>query len=465
MSLFKYTVTNKEGRRLSGTIEANSELLARKELNDMGFSILDFSEFKEDPSILKTDGHEKFEFEAIDVHSKIVKGTIPALNIDVASKRLKNEYDLTVLAIWKENANPADIEKAKQEGKIVLQNFLDEIAKKKLEESAPHTDEKEQEFVKEKVETLMKKVLILLQKYDKEFDNDIKNEINKKIDKLLRIKNSNNTDYIQSTAKELLSYIESQTKTLEEKGYHDKKIELKMETGSLLDELKKTQSPKTLSKDITSKIEKWQNKYKRKSEIQNSIFTKYLTKIFDYIGEKLKTPEEIKKINDEISAYKKQRFDLIKLIFKEPAKEYRNKILSNIKLINEKIKTAKDKRKVLKGASAPTQKQPDETTQSKTQIKENIFSEISTLSGFILSVYLSYYFLAYLIGTEKIFEIQKLKGLEINPNGIFKYMLVCFFLIHCGISLKQNYFEKNKFAGPIITTISILLILLTIFNL
>ncbi len=462
MSLFKYTVTNKEGKRLSGTIEANSELLARKELNDMGFSILDFSEYTEDLSKLKSEGHEKFEFEAIDIHSKIVKGTIPALNIDVASKRLKNEYDLTVLAIWKENSTPEEIEKAKNQGKIILQNFLDEMAKKKMEVSEATKDEKEQEFVKEKVETVLKKVLILLQKYDKEFENDTKSEINKKIDKLLRIKNSNNTEYIQITAKELLTFIESQTKILEEKGYHDKKIELKMETGSLLDELKKTQSPKTLSEDITSKIENWQKKYKQKAAISNNIFTKTITSFFDFIQEKLKTPKEIQEIKGEISAYKKQRFDLIKLIFKEPAKEYRNKIISNIKSVNEKIKESKEKIKAIKENRPETKKATlPETTN---RLKDDIISELTALSGFILAVYLTYYFLAYMIGTEKIFGLENTKGFQINQNGIFKFMLVAFFLIHSAFSLKKNYFEKNKIATIILSFITPILIIITLFN-
>lgn len=463
MSLFKYTVTNKEGRRLSGTIEATTELLARKELNNMDFSILEFSEIPQETLNKLTEGHEKFEFEAIDIHSKIVKGTIPALNIEVASKRLKNEYDLTVLAIWKENSSPEEIEKAKEEGKLNLKKFLDELSQKKLETNKSTETQENQEFVKLKVDTILKKVLVLLQKFDKEFEGDVKNEINKKIDKVLRIKNSTNTEYILSSAKELLSFIEEQTNILEKKGFHDKRIELKLETNSLLNELKKNQKPQSLKEDINSKIEKWQKKYKVKNELSRNFFTKFISNLLNFILKALESPEEIAKIKEEIIFYKKQRLEFFKLIFKEPTKEYRKKLFVNIRAINQKIKSSKEKIKELKGK---IKKESISSTPKDNEIKlsSNIINELTTLSGFIIGTYLIYYFLIILIDTENIFNLRGLKGFEINPNGIFKYLLIIFFLSHSAFAIKSNFFKSNKIASLIILLITPFLILLSIYN-
>lgn len=459
MSLFKYTVTNKEGKKLSGTIEAVSEILARQELNDLGFSILDFSEITNIESETK-EGHEKFEFEAIDIHSKIVKGTIPAVNIVVASKRLKTEYDLTVLAIWKENSKPEEIEKAKNEGKIKLQNFLEQLSQEKTSSEQAQSNSSEQVFIKEKVDYILKKVLNLLKKFDTEFDPETKNEINKKIDKLLRIKNSNNTEYISITAKELLSYIESQAKSLEEKGYHDKRIELKLETSSLLDELKKTQAPKTLKEDLSSKLKKWQKKHQITDPNNANFFNKLINKFVVFTNKVFYINPEIQVLNDEISVLKKQRFDLFKLIFKEPTKEYRNRLITNIKTISTTIKGIKGKIKTIKKGQKSVEKKEDT---SKIQITNETIEEINILSGFILFIYLAYYFIAHLLTVEEIFTTPP-NGFNLFQDNIFKYMISIIFIIHALSSIKINFFPKNKIINISFPLIGILLIVLTLLN-
>ncbi|MBD3360225.1 hypothetical protein GF366_00315, partial [Candidatus Peregrinibacteria bacterium] len=94
MAIFKYTVANKEGKKLSGTVEAPDEQTARNELNNLGFSILTLEETKEAPP--ETEHMTKYEFEAVDKNSKLVTGSIPAENKEEAFKKLTEEYLLTV---------------------------------------------------------------------------------------------------------------------------------------------------------------------------------------------------------------------------------------------------------------------------------------------------------------------------------------------------------------------------------
>ena len=70
MAIFKYSVANTEGKKLSGTVEAPDESTARTELNNLGFSILLLQETFEQP---KLDASlSKFVFEAIDKNSKLI---------------------------------------------------------------------------------------------------------------------------------------------------------------------------------------------------------------------------------------------------------------------------------------------------------------------------------------------------------------------------------------------------------
>jgi len=458
MSLYKYTVTNKDGKKLSGTIEASSEMLARKELNDLGFSILDFALTAPEENIQK-EGSIKFEFEAIDNHSKIVKGTIPSQSAEIASKRLKNEYDLTLLAIWEKNASEEEIAKAKKNGQENLKIYLEELAKEKEKIDSQKGSSKEQIYIKDKVDFILKQVLILLKKFDEEFSTETKTEINKKIDKLLRIKNSSNTEYIQITAKDLLTYIEAQAKTLEDKGYQNKKIELKLETSSLLDQLKKTQAPPSIKEDLNQKLIKWQERNRKNNKFK--FLNKFIDKTIILLNKSSSNNINIQEKKKEITNLKSQRFDLIKLIFKEPTKEYRNKIIENIKAINQKIKSLKNEIKSIKKVDTNALPKNENNTNNFLQ---DIHTEISTLTGYILFVYLSYYFIAILFTNNKFFGIKAPKGFYILENNLFKNMLIIFFIIHINTAINTNFFSKNKLSNILSPIIAIFLIIITILN-
>src|SRR3989338_1236650 len=166
MPNYKYIVGNNEGKKLSCTVEAENELTARTELNNLGFSILSLHETDEKP---KTDTTlKKFIFEAIDKNSKIITGTIPSKSEETALNKLQTEYTLNVTAIWTENATEMEIEEARRKGSSRLQQFLAEKQKiQKSQQPEIKTDnleeQKKEEAIKAKIEYTLQEVTKILQ--------------------------------------------------------------------------------------------------------------------------------------------------------------------------------------------------------------------------------------------------------------------------------------------------------------
>ena len=319
MPTYKYTVANQDGKKLSGTVVAPNESLARKELNNLGFSILSLKESKEQN---EDNQSNKFIFEAIDKTGKQVHGSIASKQKEAAFKRLHLEYNLTVTAIWPESANEEQIKTARSEGTSQLQNRLAQeiTAKNQATEVKNLAEQQKQNIVKNKIDFVLDKINKLLADFQETIDEDQKSEINKKIDKLLRIKNSTNLDYIIKTTEDLLNFIQEQEKSLREKGLHDERIKLKMETKKLMKELNKSEKAESLSEDIVKKINTWQKTKKSKS--------KTVDKSLEAIKGYFTTPPEIKVAKEKISSYNKQIREFIPLYFQrtDPRIQSKSKI-------------------------------------------------------------------------------------------------------------------------------------------
>lgn len=465
MPIFKYTVANKEGKKLSGTVETESELSARNELNNLGFSILELSQLQEqEPSgpVVETTGIvKKFAFEAVDKNSKLITGTIPSINEEEAFKRLETEYSLTVSAIWPEKAGNEEITEARKKGtaalreKLKLPNSIEDISTEKSLK-----DEKEEEFLKAKIENILKEVGTLLQEFDKELDPSQKAEINKKIDKLLRIKHSTNLNYILETATELLEFIQTQERSLKEKGYQEKQLQLHIKTQKLLDELNQHEHKKSISEDILGKIQKWQNAHIIAGQ-EPSAPTKFFNSILIKIKKIFETPPEISAIKTQIKAYNKQLFAFIKLYFKEPTAEYKEKVKQSIKTIWKARKKAKENlrevRKMLK------------IKKREGQVQENLMQafteELNAFTGWLLAFYVIYYFVSLYLNTKDFGLTEIPAGFIVYQSEIFKYALVVIFLLHTSTALKLNFFKKSITASVIIPPTFLLLTIVALLNL
>jgi hypothetical protein len=337
MAIFKYTIANKEGKKLNGSVEAPDENTARLELENLGFSILLLEETKEAP---KTDSTlSKFVFEAIDKNSKLVSGTIPAKTADDAISKLQTEYELNVSAIWPEGSTKEQIENARKEGQKKIQTQIQTpLAPQQATNVATETtttnleQEKKVQFIKEKIELTLKLVNELIQKFDQELAPDKKVEINKKIDKLLRIKNSTNVDYILESANDLLKFLEEQEKSLKENTHQEKRFEFQVQTQKLLQTLNQREHEKSLKEDVLEKIEDWQKAHLESPE-KASLGAKIINSILVKIKNIFTTPPEVEAVKIQISTYNKQLWEFVKLYFKEPTPEYKAKVKNTLKTI------------------------------------------------------------------------------------------------------------------------------------
>lgn len=444
MPIFSYTVANKEGKKLSGTVEAPNEQTARVELNNLGFSILELKETAQAPQI--DSKLTKFFFEAIDKNSKLVSGTIPAENEGEAFSKLKSEYALMVSAIWKEGASEKEIAEARKKGTQSLQDELVKEEEQKAKEDL--NQQKEEQFTKTKIEYILKEVHNILQTFDQDIDMEKKAEINKRLNKILRIKQSKNINYILTSAEDLLKYIQEQEKNLKEHGKQEKRLELHLRTKKLLDELNKTSSPKSISDDIITKINTWEQSHTGKKEKEKAT-TMFVGSILIKVKSWFTTPPQFAAIKEQIKVYNRQLWEFVKLYFKEPAPEYKAKVSSSLKTIwkarKKAIHSLTQAKKLLK--------ERKRAEQSDEHIIMSFIEELNTLTGWLLAFYLIYYMVSLYLTTKNFGLTEIPQAFFVYDSQLFKYILAIIFLLHATTSLKVNFFRRSVIASFILIPI------------
>lgn len=460
MPIFKYTVANKEGKKLSGTVEAPSEEIARKELNNLGFSILLLQQIEKLPDEIAN--QPKFIFEAVDKNNKIVSGTIPAISEEEAYKKLQEEYDFTVTATWKEGSTIEEVEAARKRGgeklqQKVLTDQADDPKFQNLEE------EKKAVEIKAKTESILTQVNELLKTYEANFSPTQKSEINKKIDKLLRIKNSSNSDYVLASAQDLLMSLEEAEKQLLETGMHSKELELKLKTKKLLNELNSTSRPKTLGEDILEKISKWEKHQAGKTTEAQNLPTKLVGKVLAKIKSFFETAPEVVAIKEQIKVYNKQIFEFAKMYLKKGTPEYKQKLRKAIGTIWEARKRAVANLVALKEA-LKNQKANSQETQLEDGLLATALSEINALSGWLLAFYVLYYFAGIYLNTKDFNLAQIPSEFQIYNTHVFKYILGITFLLHACTAIKINFFKKSLVADAVLPPIFIFGSIIIILN-
>lgn len=449
MPIFKYTVTNNEGKKLSGTIETQDTDSAKKELNSLGFSVLAIEEVKEAAVLDKN--LTKFVFEAVDKSSKMITGTIPATTVEDAMKRLFEEYSLTVVAIWKEGSTQAEIEKAKKDGVKGISDKLQwgQAQKQFGQDEKDFTQSLEYKIVQQKVDYTIQKVTELLTKFDKAIDPDKKVEINKKIDKLLRIKNSTNVDYILETTKEILLFIQSQEKFLTTRGFGEQRLEFILIVRNLMNNLSRKIAKNSATDDVLRKIDQWESAHK--DDIKERTLTRLEYRFFNFVKKMLTTQPEILAIRQKIKTYNKQLWDFIVLYFKEPTPEYKVKIKKAIYTVWDARKKAKQELRETK--EKLRDKGVDGEKYSSKTFFPSMLEEITSFTGWLLALYLIYYFVALYITTKDLGVSNIPKGLSVYDSYIFKYILAIVFLLHSTLSVKINFFKNSIMASIVLLPI------------
>lgn len=461
MPKYRYTVMNPDNKELTGTIATPDEKNAREELNHLGFSILKLEEISETVEAEEKEQLTKFEFSAIDKNSKRVAGSIQAQDRFSAYKRLVQEYSFQVEYLVDASLDEKSKNDQRVKGVFELQNKLDEEELSKKKETVEGDFnlvefKQKQEIFLSQVEFVLGKVKEILDLYENEMKPETKEKIRAYVDKILRIKNSTNLDYIRKSCEELLTFHQQEEIFLHEEVKQKERAKLNLEAKSILMQLHERNTPSKES--FHDKIENW-----RKSHIvekQDPSTTEYLLNFFAsfIIGFEEETNEmqeyrkNLKNVTESLKQY-------ILLYFQSHEPNLKSEIRNNLKNLWRK-------RKQLKRSLQEAQKIQKMTKKNRDQVSsgEKFSHEVLSLSGWLLTFYLLYYFASVLLTKKNITIPQLPINISVYKSIFVKYFLSILFLFYCSLSIKINYFRRNEIATVIITPFFLIGSLLILFN-
>lgn len=453
---FKYIATNREGKKLTGVINAPDQTVARAQLNSLGFSILDIKTVQEngpeDPSL------KKYEFEATDPNGKKIKGSIPAKTPLLAYQRLIEEYHFHVENLTPTQAtqeeltqwNAGEFEKIKNEYELSHNENPKDKTMADLVES-PAFVQRKQKLIEE-IDAILGKIKTLLSNFSEKISPDKRAAIQGYIDKLLRIKTSNNLDYIANTCKELLGKVQAEEIFLQNQDHSVERQSLLLESQKMMMELNKAvAAPKKTPLSLKAILETAQLKLK------NSPLSPLATPL-QSIQSWLEVPREIEMIQTQLKAIHEQEWDALKLAIKAP-KETRSTAWQELKSLREKEKEIRKKKTQLNRLRHESRKIARMTRHAL------LLKETNTFTGWLLTFYLAYYFWGHYVQTQG-WETAPLFGIpyDLSESALYKYLLPLTFLIHAATSLKINFFSRRKGSLALLLSLSGILMLLTLFN-
>ena len=463
MPKFRYIVVNKENKQLSGVVNAPSLEVAQDDLKELGFSIV---------SIEKTEEKKQekegitFEFNGVDKKKKNITGTIVAEDRYSAFKRLITEYDLDVRYIINQDLPKKEKEKQKKEGVIKLtKKYQEEVQKntkmfhkEKIKKIDRHF-EKEKALVMRQVDFVLKKVSKAIDEFGDELNPQSKQRIKDFVNKILRLKNTTNLEYLKSTCKDLLKYLQRAEIFTSEKNQLGGKLKLYADTQDMINTIQKGKDF-GIYEDLQSQLERWQSEHmkgKKKIPLGDKIINIFYSIILRFISES----KDIRILKKEISSLSKDLKKYYQIILKSKDEEYKKAASQSIKKLRQRKEDLKQKLNVLKKNEKKNMNAQGELTGV-----EKIISVINGLSGWLLFYYLLYYFIAELvIYKELIYSGSEIPTLFFLFNkGLIKYILPLVFLLHAATSIKLNFFKKNAVAGIIIFPVFTIVSLIIVFN-
>ena len=403
MPKYKYIVINEESQQLSGTIDSPDQESARKELNELGFSVVSMKEITAEeqsaPVEELEEGLKVFEFGAIDKNKKNIMGTIQSQDRLSAYRRMISEYGFEVQYII-DNALP-ESQKMTERAKGVFdlaQQLDEEEASKKKKVSNEEKDiiefERKQQALDAQIEFVLGKVNQMLNMYEADIKPETKKEIKKLVDKILRIRRSTNLDYIRKSAEDLLTYLQEKEIFLHEEVKKREKIRMTLEAKNMMRQLKQTKP--TANIDLTQKLRHWKEDNITNNPNPSAVLKAIDAIITPLIGETSENPE-IDKLKTERGIMIGQIKQYIQMYFQTPEPDQKKEIKDIIKNLWVKQKELKKQIKLLEEQEALARAQAGEAT-----IFEKLGNEILVFCGYLLSFYLIYYFISIYVTTKAI---------------------------------------------------------------
>ncbi len=456
MPQFQYTAVNNAGKKLNGVIGAADENEARKQLNTFGISVLGINKTKElagaspkttEPTTVGGAELDTFEFEAFDKNSRKVLGSIPADNRYKAFKRLMDEYKFEVSYVVKMGASPEEKENAKLEDLTALRAEYDEKHKSKVEKEIMNADfEEKKAALLVKVDAILEKIKALLVKFDADIKPENKQQVQKYIDKLLRIKSSTNLDYIEQTSEELLKKVQDQELFLHKEKMSSERDKLKLETQKMMANLHRKSGDK---KDIMDELGNLQSKLSL-SKIS----------IFKQIGKILKpfalTPKE-KDLKKQIRTVNKQVWSFRKIWLTASKGTKSDAFKSLQKIIEERNRKKLEYKEMHQKNKATKEGQVHEPL---------IAEEVMNFLGWLLGFYLAAYFFSYYVLAKAFPKGNPLPGnFNLLDSSMLRTLLISFFLWYVLLHLRIQYLRYQNWANALIIPFGIVINASLILNL
>jgi hypothetical protein len=456
MPKYKYLAINQENKQLEGTIGSPDEQSARKELNQLGFSVISIREVPDESTPAEAQ-LPVFEFAATDKNGRHVIGTIQSQDRYGAYKRLISEYAFQVEYVIDDKLDEATKQTERLNGAFDLQDMLAEEQMISKKETGEEKDLKEfnlkQDVLKSQINFVMNKVKEMLDLYEKDMKIETKQKIRHYIDKLMRIRTSTNLDYIRKTAEELLAFLQQEELFMNDQSHVRDRTKMLVEAKSMTMQLK---TKKNMG--ITDGMRRWRKEHiydnpnpSLADRLENAVVSLFIGGIVE--------SDEILDLRRDVATANNQLWQYLHLYLESNTPEFKTETRDGMKrLFNErrklKIKLKETRRRFIKEHVASG----EETVIHKFAV------ELHEFSGWMLAFYLLYYFVS-------IYLSSKNFGLTEIPNYFFvyrssflKYFLTILFLLHGALSVKMVFFKRNEVAAFIISPIFVLSSLLILFN-
>lgn len=479
MPQYAYTVINKENQQLNGTINAPDETSARKELNIIGFSILTLTPVsassaqplngataeetagQEEDSATAAEQIIKYEFEALDKSGKRIVGTIQAENIYNAYKRLLAEYQFDVQQLFPTGLSEDEIKKARMRGVDELRDrLLEEKMERELLQEKKALDEiefqKRQAQMKTQVDFVLAKVNEILNTYQDELDPTRKSKIKYFVEKILRIKNSTNLEYIKQSCEELLTYLQKEEIFLNQAQRIREKTKLSVEAKSMMMELEKINNP--AGKDIFESLREW-----RREHIANDAEPTFPDRLIDILITPLigNMPEdaEIITLRNKLRSNSGQLKEFLVIYFQAPDPEFKRETKTALlRLWQERKNLRQELRQLIR------KKTEEKLSQVEFTSIEVLEKEIFSLAGWVLTFYIIYYFVTIYLNSKQIDFIPQTGFNVIFQTTLIKYFFTTLFFFVCFLGIKIEFFRRKPLATPVLATLFLLSSSLIILN-
>jgi len=461
MPKYRYIAISNENRQLDGTIGAPDEKIARRELNELGFSVVSMSEISETEAVTESQATPVFEFAGLDKNGKRVIGTIMSEDRLSAYKRLISEYAFNVEYVIDNSLDEAHKVIERQRSASDLQHILEEDeVKNKKKETGEEKDlrefSKEQDVLKSQIDFVLNKVREMLDKHEKEMKIETKEKIRGFVDKIMRIRTSTNLEYVRKSAEELLMFLQKEELFQNEESHLKERTQLLVEAKSLTMQLKKSKSKTSIS--LGEKLRQWRKEHILENP-KPTIAQKAINMVVGLFIGFDKENENVENARKDIITINSQIIQYLLLYMQAPNPEYKAETKIGLMRLIQDRKKKKQVLKEYKKSLRDIRREQGELTFFE-RMRDNVFS----FTGWLLAFYLIYYFASIYL-TTKDFGLPSVPYVfYIFKSSFLKYFLATLFLLHGSISVKMNFFKKNDIAALAIAPFFIFGSLLILIN-